>query len=407
MVEKITLIDEKGETFQSDEVSVFNVGEKKILVTTNNELDTNGLVILNVSEVEGDRLNAITDDELWHNTQDNMRAIIDGGDGVDFQPVIENSKVNKASYFRAISVNGDAVNVMKDVYSSKKPVATPSVDEPAVNISNMGNANMFNGTSAIYPNGGAPIVSDMSQAQIGVPVANGINEVQNAAPTQTPTDFQQVQGLGNPVDLIDNGITNVVQNQAVPMGGQEMNPVSMQAMAVGSPYGINNMINDGAQVNQPVNSTVSTVASDVAGQLGSVDPEIVGYLQNLNATIINVVEKIKQVELEKINSERMMFEAEKKDFELRKAGFEAQVMSGINQNNIVSFPQQQAVPQQVPVQQAAPQQVIPNQMQQAGQMMGQAGLDPNMMNQSMMNQNMMNSQMMGQSGPTMGLGNAA
>lgn len=80
MPEKITLINERGESTQADVVAVFNINQKKFIVSTTNEIDPNGLVVLHVSEVEGEQLKPVSNDSDWDAIKAAMRTIISGSD---------------------------------------------------------------------------------------------------------------------------------------------------------------------------------------------------------------------------------------------------------------------------------------------------------------------------------------
>lgn len=80
MPDKITITNENGESIQADLVTSFEVNNKKIVITTRNEIDPNGLVVLNVSELNGDKLIPINNDQDWDAIKQTMRAIISGSD---------------------------------------------------------------------------------------------------------------------------------------------------------------------------------------------------------------------------------------------------------------------------------------------------------------------------------------
>lgn len=80
MLDKITIVNENGESIQVDLVTSFNINNKKIVITTKNEIDPNGLVVLNVSELDGDKLIPINNDQDWDAIKQAMRTIISGSD---------------------------------------------------------------------------------------------------------------------------------------------------------------------------------------------------------------------------------------------------------------------------------------------------------------------------------------
>lgn len=236
MPEKVTFINERGESTQSDIVSVFKVNNKKIMITTNNEVDPNGLTVLNVSEVNGDKLTTISNDSDWDAIKNIMRSIISGTDAtkVEYEPLLSIANINTTNSFRYISVSNSAVSAMVNDYSTNKPVGDASATEPLVSITNAPPANAFNNlegdlqgsnlpeNNAIYPQQSAITNSN------AIPVANGINMVPPPImPIQNQVNFEPVQDLASPVDLIGSSQANNFIPSQNEIPNQDMNNINM------------------------------------------------------------------------------------------------------------------------------------------------------------------------------------
>src|SRR5574344_2168707 len=134
MPEKVIITNEKGENFTSDLISVFKIPviNKVIVITTKNEVDPNGLTILHVSELDGEQLVAIKDDDLWSKIKLVMRAVVSSSEGeFEYEPLIADAKIN-GIYSRDISVDNAATKQMIEDYNAKKPVGLPKVEESAI-----------------------------------------------------------------------------------------------------------------------------------------------------------------------------------------------------------------------------------------------------------------------------------
>lgn len=321
MPEKITLINEKGESTQSDIVSVFKVNNKKFMITTNNEVDPNGLTVLNVSEVDGDKLNSVSNDSDWDAIKNIMRSIISGTDAtkVEYEPLLSIANINTTNSFRYISVSNSAVLAMVNDYSTNKPVGDTSNSEPIVSITNAPSANAFNNlegdlqrsnlpeNSAIYPQ---QSVIDNPNA---IPVANGINMVQPGMPIPNQVDFEPVQDLANPVDLM-------VGNQAMNNFTPTQNEIPNQD--------INN-------INMSFNTITENSSLEEIRKIA---------IDNITAIVTNYVDAIAQKEMEAANQIKLQNERKQQELLAQEELIKSKLMG--MQSNPYNF--QQAMPQMAP-----------------------------------------------------------
>lgn len=373
MPEKITLINEKGESTQSDIISVFKVNNKKFLITTNNEVDPNGLTVLNISEVDGDKLNSVTNDSDWDAIKNIMRSIISGTDGVkvEYEPILSIANINSTNSFRYISVSNSAVLAMVNDYSTNKPVGDTSNSEAVVSITNAPSVNAFNNlegdlqssslpeNNAIYPQQNINVVNPNA-----VPVANGINMIQQG-PKQV--NFEPVNDIVNPMDLVGNG--------------QQVNNSNHNEVP-------NMVVND-------INMNLNTLPLDASAE------EIRKIaIDNITAIVTNYVDAIAQKEMEAANQVRLQNERKQQELLAQEELIKSKLM-GMQVNSYNGYQQG----------------MINNGMSQHSQMampMGQLGIDSNIyQNQGMMNQgiapnmsdmNMMNGAVQGQPQMTMPMG---
>lgn len=321
MPEKITLINEKGESTQSDIVSVFKVNNKKFMITTNNEVDPNGLTVLNVSEVDGDKLNTVSNDSDWDAIKNIMRSIISGTDAtkVEYEPLLSIANINTTNSFRYISVSNSAVLAMVNDYSTNKPVGDTSNSEPIVSITNAPSANAFNNlegdlqksnlpeNSAIYPQ---QSVIDNPNA---IPVANGINMVQPGMPIPNQVNFEPVQDLANPVDLM---VGNQAMNNFTPapneIPNQDINNINMSF----------NTITENSSLEE-----IRKIAID-----------------NITAIVTNYVDAIAQKEMEAANQIKLQNERKQQELLAQEELIKSKLMG--MQSNQYNF--QQPMPQMAP-----------------------------------------------------------
>lgn len=351
MPEKITLINEKGESTQSDIISIFKINNKKFMITTNNEVDPNGLTVLNISEVDGDKLNSVTNDSDWDAIKNIMRSIISGTDGtkVEYEPILSIANINSTNSFRYISVSNSAVLAMVNDYSSNKPVGDTSNSEPVVSITNAPSANAFNNlegdlqtgglpeNSAIYPQQNINAVDN----QNAIPVANGISMV-GQTPNQNQVNFESVNNLVNPIDLM--------------VGSQPVNNDNIQ-----SPAPI--MGTDNISLN--FNNLPPDASSEEIRKIA---------IDNITAIVTNYVDAIAQKEMEAANQIRLQNERKQQELLAQEELIKSKLM-GMQANQYNYQPQMN------------PQMGMPQ--QQMAMPMGQMGMDTNIyQNTNMMNQGM-------------------
>lgn len=412
MPEKVTLLNEKGESLQSDIVALFNINQKKFIITTNNEIDPNGLTVLHVSEVVGDKLTPITDDKDWDATKNVMRSVISGNENRDFkyEPVISNINVN-GIYSRDISVENSALKAIITDYMNNKPVDSDNSGGEVVQIGNSPAPNPF--SSPVYA--AAP---PNNQGNMGQEVAPGISEVNSQL--AGPVNFQQVGDLGNPVDLMVNGQSNnnfnqfnngqmINQNPGFnqfnnqdpslnnfnfnqPMGSQDMNMTQEID---------NNVVNTEPQIAMSNN----IVAGDLMSMLGpdaSIDDAVktsASLAQGVLVNLINYVAQKRNAELDEreaqLNQKQAELLAMEQGIQYKLAGNNNQLNNPMMNNTI---PQQPMMPNnnfnqfnnmQQPMGQPVNQPMNPipqNNMNQMPNNMNN-GMYPQNMNNPMMNNN--------------------
>ena len=413
MLEKAVLVNERGETLEALIVAVFSVNNKKFIITTNNELDPNGLTVLHVSEVSGEQLVPVANDQDWDAVKNTMRSIISGSaNDIKYEPVVSQVSVNGV-YSRDISVEKTAFDVMASTYNQNKPVATPELNLPnlqgfdsAVNpfdnsVSN--NVTMQNSVKEI-----APGISEVTQ----VPVQNNSNVV----------DFQPVSNVGSPVDLIDNNVvnqvidqSNVVQNPVdimsnqMAMPVQDINPSMVQQppidlnMTVQSP--VNNISQDVTQMSAEISNQVPAMTSDLMGKINpnsSVDEIINASKEAITAIIHNMVDLLAQRLGEQVQKEKENLAMEKAQIDIMRAGVETKLfmtgaMNGMQPMNNTGMMGMNNGMMQQPMNQPMPQQMVDPNMMAQSQMMNQYQMNtmPNnmMYQQPMNNMGMMNNGM--------------
>lgn len=361
MPEKITLINELGESTQSDIISVFKVNNKKIIITTNNEVDPNGLTVLNISEVDGDKLNSVTNDSDWDAVKNIMRSIISGTDKtkVEYEPILSIANINNTNSFRYISVSSSAVGTMISDYSSNKPVGDTSNAEPVVNITNAPSLNAFNNLEGEAQSNGLPVnsaiypeqnISNVNSSN-AVPVANGINMVQQPL---NQVNFEPVNNLVNPIDLMVNTDNSNGNQSTVP--NMEINPTNMNF----------NAINPNASLEE-----IRALAID-----------------NITAIITNYVDVIAQKEMEAVNQIKQENERKQQELLAQEELIKSKLM-GI-QNNLYqqtmnpNMNMMNGVVQNPQMNMGIGQAAMPQNMYQPQGMMNQ-GVIPNISDINMMN----------------------
>lgn len=143
MIEKIEILKDNNDKLIVDAISAFsiefnNVGHN-FCIATSNELDQNGLVKLLVSEIADSGLIKISDEGLWGEVKNVMRAIISGS--TYNYTYIKMPKSIKATndFSRVIAVQEAAKTQLISDYVAKKPVdnivapvSDSLIDNPAI-----------------------------------------------------------------------------------------------------------------------------------------------------------------------------------------------------------------------------------------------------------------------------------
>ncbi len=143
VIEKIEILKDNNDKLIVDAISAFsiefnNVGHN-FCIATSNELDQNGLVKLLVSEIADSGLIKISDEGLWGEVKNVMRAIISGS--TYNYTYIKMPKSIKATndFSRVIAVQEAAKTQLISDYVAKKPVdnivapvSDSLIDNPAI-----------------------------------------------------------------------------------------------------------------------------------------------------------------------------------------------------------------------------------------------------------------------------------
>ncbi len=141
MIENVTITKDNGETLAVNLVNAFSVPEiqKDFVITTTNEIDPNGLVILNVSQLAGGKLIKVESEDDWGKIKNIMRSIISSTAG-NFKYVYGTTTVSSGVDFaRNISVQVVAKDQLVKDYYEKKPagnsdVVVSDLPQPIVDI---------------------------------------------------------------------------------------------------------------------------------------------------------------------------------------------------------------------------------------------------------------------------------
>ena len=215
MNDNLTISKENGTIINAKIVSSFLIPDiqKQYIITTTNELDPSGLIILNVSEVKATKLEKIYDDQDWDKVKGVMRTIISSSAGTFKYMDIANAYNASSDYSRTISVQGMAKDQLIKDYTAKKPI-TQEIQE-SLDIT--------------------PANPALSGGIVG-----GINEVVNQGIVETQetlNPFQQVNTTQSPIDLIVNQpIAPAVEpqpvNNTIPMGIPIQQPIAPIAPVV-------------------------------------------------------------------------------------------------------------------------------------------------------------------------------
>lgn len=225
-------------------------------------------------------------------------------------------------YSRDISVEKAALDVMKNAYQEKKPVSEVNIQTNDVNVVA---PNPFSGS--VYPTAGTtPVVQNMSQIPVGNQIAPGINEVNSSI-----SEFQPVQGLENPADLMVN---TSIENPFLVQEQFNNNPVQ---------YSENSKENN---IDVEMQSLIETNASEE--QFRQV------ILEKINAVITNYVDFLGRKTAEELEVKKAQLDKREAELNMMKQEMEMKLSS---QYNMQQPQMQQPVFQQAPMQQ----QVMPGQ----------------------------------------------
>lgn len=143
VIEKIEILKDNNDKLIVDAISAFSIEFNNIghnfCIATSNELDQNGLVKLLVSEIADSGLIKISDEGLWGEVKNVMRAIISGS--TYNYTYIKMPKSIKATndFSRVIAVQEAAKTQLISDYVAKKPVdnivapvSDSLIDNPAI-----------------------------------------------------------------------------------------------------------------------------------------------------------------------------------------------------------------------------------------------------------------------------------
>ena len=257
MAERLVITKDNGENVTVEFVCAFAIPQmqKQFLITTMNEIDPNGLVILNVSEIQNKKLIRVVSDDDWSRIKQVMRSIISSSVG-DFKYLPYFNTINSnIDYARNISVQGVAKDQLVKDYGEKKPVSdensqgTPLTqpDEPLVDVP----------MNPALGNTATPVGFGESE------VAPGIVEVKNQQPVNPVADFTPVSVTEKPIDLVSNNqpsmnaqpTTQQPMQQPVNMPNNNFNqnipPMGLPANQPAFNQIPNQQLNNAAQFSQP------------------------------------------------------------------------------------------------------------------------------------------------------------
>lgn len=176
MIEKIEILKDNNDKLMLDAISAFGLEFNGVVhnfcISTNNELDQNGLVKLLVSEITNGSLAKITDEALWGEVKNVMRAIISSS-SYNYSYIKMPTSINASGdFFRVIAVQEAAKTQLISDYVAKRPV--DMVNEPVKNVSLVDNP-------AIYPTDKEP-VNGANELTPGISYTNPVSPVNNTEP---------------------------------------------------------------------------------------------------------------------------------------------------------------------------------------------------------------------------------
>ena len=186
MLEKIIII-KNGERSQIDLIDEFQINGKDYALMTLNEIDQNGLIKILASEVSGNSLIKIENEDDWTVVKNVMRSIISasGGDFVYTSTVSGKEFQVADEYARVIAVQDSAKEALIKDYQVNKPQVGGVVENaPVVN-----EVGVESQAQDIYPTESvvAPIGSEVIPGIAETPVVpqNDVAPV-DQAPVETP-----------------------------------------------------------------------------------------------------------------------------------------------------------------------------------------------------------------------------
>lgn len=185
VIEKIEILKDNNDKLIVDAISAFSIEFNNLVhnfcIATSNELDQNGLVKLLVSEITDSGLIKISDEGLWGEVKNVMRAIISGS-SYNYTYIKMPKSIKATNDFsRVIAVQEAAKTQLISDYMAKKPndnVVAP-VSDSLIN------------NPAIYP-------TETPDGAIGQEVTPGIS-----VDTSTGASQSKVEEAVKPVNVMD------------------------------------------------------------------------------------------------------------------------------------------------------------------------------------------------------------
>ena len=185
VIEKIEILKDNNDKLIVDAISAFSIEFNNLVhnfcIATSNELDQNGLVKLLVSEITDNGLIKISDEGLWGEVKNVMRAIISGSSYNYTYTKMPKSIKATNDFSRIIAVQEAAKTQLISDYMAKKPA-----DDVVAVVSD----SLIN-NPAIYP-------IETPDGAIGQEVTPGIS-----VDTSTVASQPKVEEAVKPVNVMD------------------------------------------------------------------------------------------------------------------------------------------------------------------------------------------------------------
>ena len=185
VIEKIEILKDNNDKLIVDAISAFSIEFNNLVhnfcIATSNELDQNGLVKLLVSEIADNGLIKISDEGLWGEVKNVMRAIISGSSYNYTYTKMPKSIKATNDFSRIIAVQEAAKTQLISDYTAKKP---------ADNVAAVVSDSLIN-NPAIYP-------AETPNGAIGQEVTPGIS-----VDTSTVASQPKVEEAVKPVNVMD------------------------------------------------------------------------------------------------------------------------------------------------------------------------------------------------------------